>query len=64
MPFVNVKVAGSLSKDQKREIGAQISKVLFDVAGKNPSSTYVVIDEIEQIERDSWTVGESLLSDN
>lgn len=61
MPFVNVKVAGSLSKDQKREIGAQISKVLFDVAGKNPSSTYVVIDEIE---RDSWTVGESLLSDN
>ncbi len=61
MPFVNVKVAGSLTVDQKREIGDKISKVLFDVAGKKQSSTYVVIDEVD---RDSWAVGGSLLSDD
>lgn len=60
MPYVNVKVAGKLSADQKREIARRIADTLFDVAQKKPESTYIVFDEIE---RDSWAVGENLLSD-
>ncbi len=60
MPYVNVKVAGSLSKEQKQQIVAGITKVLQDVAGKSPESTYVVIEEIN---RDNWGKGGKLLSD-
>jgi 4-oxalocrotonate tautomerase len=60
MPYVNVKVAGSLTKEQKAKIAEQITKVLEDVAGKPPSLTYVVIDEVE---REDWAVGGKLLSE-
>jgi 4-oxalocrotonate tautomerase len=60
MPFVNVKVAGTLTTDQKREISERIADTLFDVAGKNQASTYIVFDEIN---RDNWAVGKKLLSD-
>jgi len=60
MPYVNVKVAGELSKDQKRKIVEGITKLLEDVAGKPPSATYVVIEEID---RDNWGKEGKLLSD-
>ena len=60
MPYVNVKVAGSLTKEQKAKIAEQITKLLEDVAGKPPSLTYVVIDEVE---REDWAVGGKLLSE-
>lgn len=60
MPYVNVKVAGSLTKDQKGKIVEGITKLLQDVAGKPPSVTYVVIEEVE---RENWAVGGKLLSE-
>ncbi len=60
MPYVNVKVAGELEKDKKRKIAEGITKVLEEVAGKPPSTTYVVIEEVE---RENWAVGGKLLSD-
>ncbi len=60
MPYVNVKVAGKLSKEQKRKIVEGITKLLEDVAGKPPSATYVVIEEIS---RDNWGKGGKILSD-
>ncbi len=60
MPYVNVKVAGELSKEQKRKIVEGITKLLEDVAGKPPSATYVVIEEVS---RDNWGKGGKLLSD-
>ncbi len=60
MPYVNVKVAGKLTKDQKREIVKGITKLLEEVAGKPPSATYVVIEEVD---RDNWGKGGELLSD-
>ncbi len=59
MPYVDVKVAGSLTKDQKEKIVEGITKFLEDVAGKPPSVTYVVIDEVE---KENWAVGGKLLS--
>jgi 4-oxalocrotonate tautomerase len=60
MPYVNVKVAGTLTKEQKKGIAKGMTKVLEEVASKPASSTYVVIEEIE---RDHWAVGGELLSD-
>ncbi len=60
MPFINVKVAGSLTKDQKKEIADKFSKVLYDVAGKKPSSTYIVFEEVD---RENWAAGGKLLSE-
>ena len=60
MPFVNVKLAGTITKEQKKEIARRMTEVLQDVAGKNPSSTYIVFEEVE---RDDWAIGGTLLSD-
>ena len=60
MPFINVKVAGSLSIEQKKEIAEKFSDVLFSVAGKKPESTYIVFEEIN---RDNWAVGSRILSE-
>lgn len=60
MPYVNVKTAGSLSREQKKELAERISAALMDVAGKKPESTYIVFEEIE---RENWAVGGRLLSE-
>ena len=60
MPYVNVKVAGPLSKEQKKEIASQICSTLETVANKPPDHTYVVFDEVD---RDNWAIGNSLLSE-
>ena len=54
MPYVNVRVAGELSDDQKDEIVSQITDTLREVAGKPDESTYVVIDEVP---RHNWAKG-------
>ena len=60
MPYVEVKVAGSLESSQKKKIAEGITKVLQDVAGKEPKSTYVVIKEVS---RENWAVGGVPLSE-
>ena len=60
MPYVAVKVAGSLTKDQKEKIAEGITKLLEEVAGKPPSVASVVIEELD---RENWAVGGKLLSD-
>ncbi|MCX7760845.1 MAG: 4-oxalocrotonate tautomerase family protein [Hydrogenothermaceae bacterium] len=60
MPYVNVKVAGKLTKEQKQKIVEGITKLLEEVANKPPSSTYIVIDEVD---RENWAKGGKLLSD-
>jgi 4-oxalocrotonate tautomerase len=58
MPYVNVKVAGQLTREQREEIARQITETLQKVAGKPAASTYVVIDELD---RAHWAVGGKLL---
>ena len=60
MPYVNVKVAGKLTKEQKEKIAEGITKVLEEVANKPPSATYIVIDEVD---RENWAKGGKLLSE-
>lgn len=60
MPYINLKVAGPLTKEQKKTIVKEFTETLSKVAGKAPDSTYVVIDEVS---RENWAKGGSLLED-
>ncbi len=46
MPYVNVKVLGTLTDAQKSELVRRITTDLLEVAGKPPEYTYVVIEEV------------------
>jgi 4-oxalocrotonate tautomerase len=58
MPYVNVKLAGSLSKEQKAKIAEEITDTLERVAKKPKSYTYIVFDEVEG---ENWAVAGELL---
>jgi 4-oxalocrotonate tautomerase len=60
MPYVNVKVAGELTIEQKREISKDISETMERVCGKPKASCYIVFDEIS---RKNWAKGEDILDD-
>ncbi len=56
MPYVNVQITreGDTSAQRKAEIIQGISKVLEEVLGKDPKSTFVVIEEVEL---ENWGIG-------
>ncbi|MDR0747198.1 MAG: 4-oxalocrotonate tautomerase family protein [Helicobacteraceae bacterium] len=60
MPYVNIKVAGGLSIEQKREIAKEVSAAIERVTGKPRGSCYIVFDEVD---RTNWAKGEEILSD-
>lgn len=58
MPYINVRVAGQLTREQKEEIVTDITNTMERVAGKPPEATYVVIDEVP---RHNWAKKGQLL---
>ena len=58
MPYINVKLAGKLDKNQKQEIAKEITDVMQRVANKPASYTYIVFDEVES---EDWAIGGNLL---
>jgi len=54
MPYINLKLVGTLTKDQKQKIATQFSETLHKVANKAPDHTYLVIDEVPG---ENWAVG-------
>ena len=58
MPYINLKVAGKLSREQKAAIAKEFSKTLEKIAGKPKNDTYLVIDEVD---RENWAKGDKLL---
>jgi 4-oxalocrotonate tautomerase len=54
MPYVNVRLTGEpASTEQKLEIIRRMTNVLVDVLGKDPATTFVVIDEVPM---ENWGV--------
>ena len=45
MPYVNIRVAGTLSKKQKEEICSGVTDVIARVANKPKDSILIFIDE-------------------
>ena len=47
MPYVNIRVAGELSKEQKEKISRGVTDVIADVANKPKDSILIFIDEVK-----------------
>jgi 4-oxalocrotonate tautomerase len=58
MPFINVKLAGELNKDQKQQIAKEITEMMQRVANKPASYTYIVFEEVKT---EDWAIGGALL---
>jgi 4-oxalocrotonate tautomerase len=55
MPFVNIKITkDGVTAEQKERVIEGVTQVLADVLGKNPQTTFVLIEEIET---DNWGIG-------
>lgn len=55
MPYINLKLVGKLTKEQKDEIAKQFSETLSKVANKPKEHTYLVVDEVPG---ENWAVGD------
>ena len=58
MPYISLRVAGKLTREQKTEIAKSFAETLEKVAGKPKDSTYLVFDEVD---RENWAKGERLI---
>ena len=58
MPYINVKLAGSLNKNQKKEIAKEMTELMERVANKPASYTYIVFEEVKS---EDWAIGGKLL---
>jgi 4-oxalocrotonate tautomerase len=55
MPYVNVKITREgATAEQKAQIIEEVTRTLVTVLGKDPSTTFVVIDEVEI---ENWGIG-------
>ena len=48
MPYVNIRVAGTLTKEQKEKISSGVTDVICREAGKPPEAVLIFIDEVER----------------
>lgn len=58
MPYINVKLAGLLTHEQKAKIAKEITETMERVAHKPKSYTYITFDEVEM---EDWAIGGELL---
>lgn len=56
MPYVNIKITreGGTTPEQKAALIKGVTDVLVAVLDKSPSSTFVVVDEVEL---ENWGIG-------
>lgn len=47
MPYVNIRVAGELSREQKAGISKGVTDVISKETGKPPESILIFIDEVK-----------------
>ena len=59
MPYINLKVVGKLTKEQKAAIAKEFSDTLLRVANKKKEHTYLVIDEVSG---ENWAQGEKFFA--
>lgn len=58
MPYVNIRITGTLTREQKQKIAAEITATLERVANKPRSYTYIVFDEVPD---ENWAIAGKLL---
>jgi len=61
MPYVNIRITDEqVSKEDKQKLILGATKLLQDVLGKNPKTTFVIIDEVST---DNWGIGGGQVSE-
>ena len=58
MPYVNIRIAGTLTREQKEKIAAEITATLERIADKPKSYTYIAFDELPD---ENWAIAGKLL---
>jgi 4-oxalocrotonate tautomerase len=61
MPYVNIRIAGTLTREQKKQIATEITDTLERVALKPKSYTYITFDEVLD---ENWAVAGKLLDES
>ena len=56
MPYINLRVVGKLSREQKQQIAKEFSDTLLKIAKKPKEAKYLVIDEVDGA---NWAQGEN-----
>jgi 4-oxalocrotonate tautomerase len=55
MPYVNIRVTKTgVTREQKVAVIKGVTEVLVKILGKDPASTFVVIDEVDT---ENWGIG-------
>ena len=60
MPYVNIRIVGSLSREQKQRIAEEITDTLERIAHKPKSYTYIAFDELPN---ENWAISGKLLGE-
>ena len=61
MPYVNIKITDEqVTPEQKAALIQGATQLLVDVLNKNPSTTVVVIDEVNT---DNWGIGGEVVTE-
>lgn len=60
MPYINIRIAGTLSREQKAQIAAEFTDTLERVAHKPASYTYLTFEEISE---ENWAIAGKLLAE-
>jgi len=60
MPYINIKHAGALTREQKKEIAKEVTETMQRVANKPASYTYITFDEVAY---EDWAIGGKLLDE-
>ncbi|WP_338669798.1 4-oxalocrotonate tautomerase family protein [Pseudodesulfovibrio methanolicus] len=61
MPFVNIRITNEgATAEQKQRLIQGVTDLLADVLGKNPATTFVIIDEVDT---DNWGIGGESVSE-
>lgn len=60
MPYVNIRIAGSLTREQRQKIAEEITDTLERIAHKPKSYTYIAFDELPD---DQWAIAGKLLDE-
>ncbi len=60
MPYVNIKLAGEVTREQKAQIAKEITETLERVAHKPKSYTYITFEEVAY---EDWAIAGQLLDE-
>lgn len=61
MPVITIKLAGTLSRDQKQKIAEEVTATLERHAHKPASYTYISFEELPE---ENWAIGGHLLDED